>query len=392
LNYIQGGFALIGLTLSAIFFFLAVKWMVKHPSSKGVPCWLSILSIIAFIQYGNFLFISFQLYHQWPILYCLIDPITVLLPLCLYGQMRALEGHNILSNKVMFLRHLIPSVVVLIIDVNLWTQSISSHISSISIPIETSTGWFPSAPHGNAYWLIVGGLSLFYWWRQKQHGYKSNVKPWVKRIQLLLLMTAFLVVIKVILFEAFGVYISMAYIQGCFALYFVYTVLNFSVHSQAVHSVHVEKQVMSLDSVENTDSDEDAGTSKDPEASKDSSKALSTDELTAYQAMFHTLEESLKNGAYRDNELSLRSLAASCNLTYHQASTAINHLSGVNFYEWIRLYRIAESKEILAKTNLSVSTIYYDVGFNSKSSFYTAFKKTVGCTPTEYRKSLEHKI
>jgi AraC-like DNA-binding protein len=361
--------------------------MVKQPSSKGVPCWLSILSIIAFIQYGNFLFISFQLYQQWPILYCLVDPITVLLPLCLYGQMRALEGHNILSNKVMFLRHLIPSVVVLMIDVNLWTQSISSHISSISTPIETNTGWFPSAPHGNAYWLIVAGLSLFYWWRQKQHGYKSNVKPWVKRIQLLLLMTALLVVIKVILFEAFGIYISMAYIQGCFALYFVYTVLNFSVHSQVVHSVHVEKQVIPE---ANTGLDEDI--SKDSETSKESSKALSADELTAYQAMFHTLEESLKNGAYRDNELSLRSLAASCNLTYHQASTAINHLSGVNFYEWIRLYRIAESKEILANTNLSVSTIDYDVGFNSKSSFYTAFKKIAGCTPTEYRKSLEHKI
>ncbi len=362
------------MTLSAIFFFLAIKWMIKQPNSKGVPFWLSILSIIAFIQYTNFLFISFQLYNQSPILYCLIDPITVLLPLCLYGQMRALEGHNILSNKVLFIRHLMPSVVVLVLDENLWNQSISNHISLISTPVETSAAWFSSAPHGNVYWLIVAALSMFYWWRQRQYGYKSNVKPWVKRIQLLLLMTALLVVIKVMLFEAFGFYISMAYIQGCFALYFAYTVLNFSVHPQVVHSINVEK-----------DTPEDV--SKDA----DTSKALSPDELIAYKAMFHTLEESLKNGAYRDNELSLRSLASSCDLTYHQASTAINHFSGVNFYEWIRLYRIAESKESLAKTNLSVSTIYYDVGFNSKSSFYTAFKKIVGCTPTEYRKSLEQK-
>jgi AraC-like DNA-binding protein len=105
--------------------------------------------------------------------------------------------------------------------------------------------------------------------------------------------------------------------------------------------------------------------------------------------MFDTLEENLAKGAYRDNDLSLGSLASNCALNYHQASIAINHFSGVNFYEWVRLHRIAESKEILAKTTLSVSTIYYDVGFNSKSSFYTAFKKIVGCTPTEYRKSIE---
>ncbi|WP_376786417.1 helix-turn-helix domain-containing protein [Chryseobacterium arthrosphaerae] len=36
---------------------------------------------------------------------------------------------------------------------------------------------------------------------------------------------------------------------------------------------------------------------------------------------------------------------------------------------------------------LTVLEILYEVGFNSRSSFYTAFKKETGVNPTDYRKS-----
>ena len=105
--------------------------------------------------------------------------------------------------------------------------------------------------------------------------------------------------------------------------------------------------------------------------------------------MFKLLETSLKGGAYKDNDLSLGSLARSCDLTNHQASAAINQYSGCNFYEWVNQYRIAATQAALESSSLPVSTICYDVGFNSKSTFYTAFKKISGCTPTEFRKSLQ---
>jgi AraC-like DNA-binding protein len=35
----------------------------------------------------------------------------------------------------------------------------------------------------------------------------------------------------------------------------------------------------------------------------------------------------------------------------------------------------------------TVLAVLYDVGFNSKSSFNTAFKKFTGMTPTEFKKS-----
>jgi AraC-like DNA-binding protein len=50
---------------------------------------------------------------------------------------------------------------------------------------------------------------------------------------------------------------------------------------------------------------------------------------------------------------------------------------------------LKKAKQMLTdpdKKDFTVLEILYDVGFNSKSSFITAFKKHTGYTPTEYRK------
>lgn len=52
-------------------------------------------------------------------------------------------------------------------------------------------------------------------------------------------------------------------------------------------------------------------------------------------------------------------------------------------------YRIMESaKYMYRKTHESISEIAGIVGFNNTSYFNKVFKKTMGCTPTEYRQSL----
>lgn len=52
-------------------------------------------------------------------------------------------------------------------------------------------------------------------------------------------------------------------------------------------------------------------------------------------------------------------------------------------------YRIEKAMEILkdpSQKELTVLEILYQVGFNSKSSFNTSFKKYTGKTPTDFRK------
>jgi AraC-like DNA-binding protein len=62
-----------------------------------------------------------------------------------------------------------------------------------------------------------------------------------------------------------------------------------------------------------------------------------------------------------------------------------------HFFDFINEYRINDAKKLLkdpTKKEITVLEILYQVGFNSKSSFYTAFKKATNQTPTAYRKSV----
>ncbi len=47
--------------------------------------------------------------------------------------------------------------------------------------------------------------------------------------------------------------------------------------------------------------------------------------------------------------------------------------------------RCQKARELLVKTDRSISEIGEEVGFVSSSHFSHVFRKTVGCTPSEYR-------
>ena len=91
---------------------------------------------------------------------------------------------------------------------------------------------------------------------------------------------------------------------------------------------------------------------------------------------------------YLDPELNLQKLATSLNLPEKQLSQLINKHIGKHFFDYVNEYRINEAKTLLKEqTDLTVLEIVYQIGFNSKSSFYTAFKKVTLQTPLAYRKS-----
>ena len=63
-------------------------------------------------------------------------------------------------------------------------------------------------------------------------------------------------------------------------------------------------------------------------------------------------------------------------------------------FDFVNEFRIKEAMNILkdtSKSKLTILEILYEVGFNSKSSFNTAFKKHTGKTPTQHRKSAKAK-
>ena len=85
-------------------------------------------------------------------------------------------------------------------------------------------------------------------------------------------------------------------------------------------------------------------------------------------------------------DFSLPDLADQLHVTVHQLSQVINEGLGRTFFEMTAEYRIEEAKRLLKEQmNIKIEEIAEQVGYNSKSSFNTSFKKITGKTPSEWR-------
>ncbi len=90
---------------------------------------------------------------------------------------------------------------------------------------------------------------------------------------------------------------------------------------------------------------------------------------------------------YRNDEISLGELSQELGVSQHQLSEFLNLHLGKNFFSYLNFYRIQEAKELcLNAPEKTILSIAYEVGFPSKSTFYDAFKRETGMSPTEYRK------
>jgi AraC-like DNA-binding protein len=92
---------------------------------------------------------------------------------------------------------------------------------------------------------------------------------------------------------------------------------------------------------------------------------------------------------FLDNELNLATVAEKLGISIHDASYLINEVTGSNFYNFINKFRVEEAKKLLTSAKmdkLNMLGIAFESGFNSKTSFNTAFKKLIGLSPSEYAK------
>ena len=108
-----------------------------------------------------------------------------------------------------------------------------------------------------------------------------------------------------------------------------------------------------------------------------------------YKKKLERLMESER--PYLNPDFKLNDLAELLGLSRHHTSQLINEHFHSGFFDFINYYRISTSCSILLdlKANDPKETIIeaaYKAGFNSKSSFYKAFKKFVGTTPSHYIK------
>lgn len=113
---------------------------------------------------------------------------------------------------------------------------------------------------------------------------------------------------------------------------------------------------------------------------------LSKSVLNDYKKKLLDLMES--KSLYLESELKLTDLAVMMNLSRHNTSQIINECFQMSFYEFVNKYRIEEAERMLVDDKdheMNITDIAYQVGFNNRISFYNAFKKYIGITPTEFR-------
>ncbi len=100
------------------------------------------------------------------------------------------------------------------------------------------------------------------------------------------------------------------------------------------------------------------------------------------------LTELMKNERlYADETLTLKDLAARLSISPHQLSQLLNDTLSTSFSNYVNRYRINDAERILVEEpDRPIVTIAFEVGFNTKSSFYDAFSRFNGISPHRYRK------
>ncbi len=113
--------------------------------------------------------------------------------------------------------------------------------------------------------------------------------------------------------------------------------------------------------------------------------------LTTANKYFKKLELLMRaNKIYRNPNLSLASTAELLGISGCYLSSMINSINQISFIDYINQYRISDVKKNLHShqyAHYTIVSVGLEAGFNSKSAFYTAFKKWTGITPSQYQQS-----
>ena len=125
----------------------------------------------------------------------------------------------------------------------------------------------------------------------------------------------------------------------------------------------------------------------------DMEKAIDTAEpaikLTSDEEIFvHRLLEFMEaEKPHLDPDITLAFLSGKLKVSSEYLSAILNSRLNKSFFDFINHYRVEEFKELCkgpGNKNLTLISLAYDSGFNSKATFNRVFKREMNCTPSEY--------
>lgn len=110
---------------------------------------------------------------------------------------------------------------------------------------------------------------------------------------------------------------------------------------------------------------------------------------TGYITFSKINEYVLQEKKYMESDISLGSISEKFGISRGYLSQLINTHTKKSFNDYINELRIEASKKMLVDIyydKYTIESIGLECGFNSKSNFYTTFKKFSGQTPNQFKK------
>ncbi len=117
-------------------------------------------------------------------------------------------------------------------------------------------------------------------------------------------------------------------------------------------------------------------------------KEAKTDEHISFEWI---RSQILEKKLFKNPKITAPEVARELHIAPHLLSTVLNQQGGLRFQELINQFRIeyvVEEFRSGKNRDMSIEGIATEAGFASRSTFYDAFKKSMGKTPTEFIRSL----
>lgn len=108
--------------------------------------------------------------------------------------------------------------------------------------------------------------------------------------------------------------------------------------------------------------------------------------------VFHQFQQLVQSEhLYRSNRISIEKIASRINSNRTYLSRAINKCTGKNFSSYMNELRIKDAILRISdhSEKLSFEGIAFEVGFNDRKTFYSAFKKITGLSPLAFRDNMQ---
>ena len=107
---------------------------------------------------------------------------------------------------------------------------------------------------------------------------------------------------------------------------------------------------------------------------------------------FDKMNDYLNNSRiFLDPDLTIKDLSEDLDIPLMELSQVINEIGQVGFFDYINRFRVEEFIKKIKNDEdekVTILALAYDCGFNSKSAFYSAFKKVTRLSPGMYKKGL----